>query len=153
MDKLNNIKLLILLFYSFSCKIINLTSHNIDNKETNITLKESTSLNVSFDRNLVNSSNYLNIQMKNKNKNYLGQLAFYSRYDYNCMQGREQMIINPYGDSFMVLHKSKLINFYNEYDKEYDKKYEKDNKNDKYDNFYICIYCLMKTFCDYNRIK
>ena len=121
MENLNSIKLFVLLFYSFSCNIINFNSHYIDKTETNISLKSS-SLNVSFDRNLINSSNYLNIQMKNKNKNYLGQLAFYSRYDYNCMQGREQMIINPYGNSFMVLHKSKLINFYNEYDEEYDKK-------------------------------
>lgn len=61
------------------------------------------------------------------------------------MQDREQMIINPYGDSFMVINKNQLINYFDEYDDQYNKR----NKLDKYDEFYLCTYCLNKSFCDY----
>ena len=58
---------------------------------------------------------------------YLGQMAFLSFYDINCVNDRRQISYNLYGDSIMIIKKSELKNL---------------NK------FYICVKCL-ESGCGY----
>ena len=107
MKKLNLIKIFILFLYFISCIKINTFEENL-NTDTMTTdaYNESSYFKVSFKSKFIHSFSLLNIQINNKDKS--GHLAFYSKYDDDCMPYRSQMSINPYGNSFMVIKRDML---------------------------------------------
>ena len=137
--ELTFIKLYILFLCFISCK--NLKTEDIfldDNTKNTKSFTKTNYLKVSFKPDFIINSecDYLNIHIKNYNENKLGQLAFFSKSNKDCMQNREQMSINPYGDSFMSLRY-----IFSDDHKDYDKY--------RYDSFYICVYCLDVSLCNY----
>ena len=140
MLNLNFIKLFALFFHYIYGK--KLETFFLDNPKDNTkSYENSIYLKVSVNRNLIIFIKYflyyLNIQIKNTYSNNLGHLAFYSKNDYGCMPIREQMSINPYGDSFMTINSSILIS-------------NLDDNNYPFDeSFYLCVYCVDESLCDY----
>ena len=134
---------IILFFFVYFSSCINIKNekHHINITKAFKSYTNSIYLKVSFNNTFISFYNYLNIQIENNQKTELGQIAFYSKYDYDCMPDREQMSINPYGDNFMVISKDKLTD-YNE------EKIIKNQFSYKYDVFYLCIYCLEER-CNY----
>ena len=132
----------IVFFYLFSCIKINTDKYHINTFKEFKSFTNSIYLKVSFNISLFDTSDYLNIQIENNRKAKLGQISFYSKYDYDCMPDRDQMSINPYGDNFMAISKDQLIDYNNNDD-------YRNKKDDKYDVFYLCIYCL-EEMCNYN---
>ena len=70
---------------------------------------------------------FLTIKVENIYSSYLGQMAFLSFYDSDCVNDRRQISYSLYGDSIMIIKKSELKNL---------------NK------FYVCVKCL-GSICGY----
>ena len=138
MKDINFIAILIFLFCFISCKIK--TVNQVLNSETMdiSNYGESTYFKLHFLKELIESYNNLNIKINNNYYDGFGYLAFYSKYDNDCMPDKAQMSINPYGNNFMVIKKDMLIE-----ENEEDYNYFGD------EDFYLCVYCLNDLNCYY----
>jgi len=138
MKEINFIAIFIFLFCVISCKIKTVNQTLNSKTMTTSNYGESTYFKVHFQKKLIESYNNLNIQIKNNYYDGFGYLAFYSKYDNDCMPDKAQMSINPYGNNFMVIKKEKLI--------------EEDEEDYNYfgdEDFYLCVYCLNDLNCNY----
>ena len=136
-----NFIILLLLFFGYYGKIRNWEYYLINDIETIEPFEESIYLKVSFQRIITKPYNGLNIQFENNKKDDSGYLAFYSKYDKDCMPYRQQMNINPYGNNLMSINRNILIEYYEEEDS-----WRYDYYNE---SFYLCVYCLNELSCNY----